>query len=234
MVEGALKGVLETRIPQARPHPARPSPRNQLTRATISTTILGVRTHVSVTASSAPQSVTLLNPTAATSHPLILTLIDIKNGLLTHFMGASTYTVEDDTESLFKVDPKEDGPDFAARIKDIVVVGLDELAALGLIKRVASGFYVLCAPLMQANQSVVISPLTAWMLADVVNHWVESTGERKETGYVVNKLAITDRDVAALCHISQTLLAAKTEPGFEDDPEDGDEDPDPERLGLPS
>lgn len=173
-----------------------------------------------------------LNPTAATSHPLILTLIDIKNGLLTHFMGASTYTVEDDTESLFKVDPKEDGPDFAARIKDIVVVGLDELAALGLIKRVASGFYVLCAPLMQVNQSVVISPLTAWMLADLVNHWVESTGERKETGYVVNKLVITDRDVAALCHISQTLLGAKTEPGFEDDPEDGDEDP--ERLGLPS
>ncbi len=39
------------------------------------------------------------------------------------------------------------------------------------------------------NQTVVINPLTAMMIADMVNSWTSDTGEMKETGYAVNKLA---------------------------------------------
>lgn len=152
-----------------------------------------------------------------------MTLVDIKNALLSHFVSSSTFDVIQDTAT-FKIDPKEVGDDFVSNLPAIVTVALEDLVRLGILARAREGLYVLVQPLTQINQTIVLSPFTALMLADMVNGWAEKTGEMKETGYVVNKLAITDRDVNALCQICGILLSQNDE--LEEDDEDESEEDD--------
>lgn len=156
-------------------------------------------------------------------HPPSLTLVDIKNALLSHFVSSSTFDVSTDTDA-FKIDPKEVGEDFVANLQDIVTVALEDLVRLGMVARAREGLYVLTQPITQMNQTIVISPFTALMLADMVNGWAEKTGEMKETGYVVNKLAITDRDVNAICQICGILLSQNDELEEDEDDDDGEDD----------
>ena len=150
-----------------------------------------------------------------------MTLVDIKNALLSHFLSYPTFNVEEDI-NLFKLDPKEVGSDFSNNLKDIVTYGLQELDKLGIVARVKEGLYVLIQPLNQLNQTVILSPITALMIADIVNNWTEQTGEQKDPGYVVTKLAVTDRDVQALCTICHTLMSINDEP--EGESEDREEE----------
>ena len=139
-----------------------------------------------------------------------LTIVDIKNALLSHFLSCSTFGVPDDL-ALIKIDIKDGGPDFIEHKESIVRYGLDELVKVGLLAQIKSGpkstLYVLNQPLNQLNQTTVITPITALMLADLVNGFTKQTGEQKETGYVVNKLSITDYDIATLCRICHTMLS---------------------------
>jgi len=146
-----------------------------------------------------------------------MTLVDIKNSLLSHFLNSSTFNLESDLNSI-KVNRKEDGDELVDNKVEVIRYALDDLVRLGLVAKVKDGLYVLVSPLNQMNQTVVINPVTAMMICDMVNSWTTDTGEMKETGYVVNKLAITDRDIAALCHICHVMLSNDM-----DDMEDGPE-----------
>lgn len=135
-----------------------------------------------------------------------MTLVDIKNSLLSHFLNSSTFNLETDLASV-KVNRKEDGDEFVDSKIDVVRYALDDMVKLGLVAKVKESLYVLSGPLNQINQTVVIGPMTAMMVADMVNGWTNDTGEMKETGYAVNKLSVTDRDIAALCHICHVMLS---------------------------
>ncbi len=149
------------------------------------------------------------------------TLVDIKNAILTHFLTQSSFTLPDDLKS-FKIDPKDGSPAFAESKEEVARWVLDEYVKGGIVAKVSDTLYVLTQPISQLSQQVVITPLTALMLTNIVNDWVNATGERKQTGYVVNQLSINDRDVAALCHICHQLMDG---PG--PDLDDGE---DPEKL----
>lgn len=151
-----------------------------------------------------------------------MTLVDIKNSLLSHFLSCPTFAIPDDLE-LVKIDIKEGGPDFIEHKEAIVRYGLDELVKIGILAPVKVGpkssLYILSQPLNQLNQTTVVTPITALMLADLVNGFTKQTGEQSETGYVVNKLAVTDYDIATLCRICHTMLSTDRM----DDEDDGDE-----------
>lgn len=127
-----------------------------------------------------------------------------------------------DTKSL-KIRSEDSASDFVTNLRDITGTALDDLVKGGLVAKVRDGFYVLTQPITQLNQSVVLTPFTSMMLADLVNGWAEKTGDAKATGYVVNKLAITDRDVSALCQICAMLLSRDDEPESMEE-EEGDDD----------
>lgn len=148
-----------------------------------------------------------------------MTLVDIKNALLSHFLACPTFNVTEDL-GIFKLNPKEVEPNFIDNLAEIVTFGLEDLSKLGIVAKVKDGLYILVQPLNQLNQTVVVSPVTSLMIADIVNGWTTNTGEQKETGYVVNKLSITDRDLQALCSICHTLLSFDDEPFEEDDAEE--------------
>lgn len=134
-----------------------------------------------------------------------MTLVNIKNALLSHFLSASTFNLIDDIEAI-KINAKEDGGDFVEHKREIVQYALDELVKLGIIAKVSGDLYVLIQPLSQFPQSVTISPMTALMVSDLINGWTKMTGDQEKTGYVVNKLGITDYDIGSLCTICHALL----------------------------
>ena len=90
--------------------------------------------------------------------------------------------------------------------REIVAYALDELVKLGVIAKVSPDLYVLVQPLSQFPQSVTISPMTALMVADLINGWTKMTGDQGKTGYIVNKLGLTDYDIGSLCTICHALL----------------------------
>lgn len=133
-----------------------------------------------------------------------VTLIDIKNSVLGHLVSSPTFNLEDDVQAI-KVDEQESGSDMANHLTDIVRYVLDDLTTRGVVAKVSPILYVLHQPLNQLPQTIVISPITAMTVADLVNGFTKASGEMKETGYVVNKLGVTDRDIAALCSICHML-----------------------------
>lgn len=135
-----------------------------------------------------------------------MTLVDIKNSLLNHFLNSSAFCFPNDLNSV-PITEKEDGEEMVNNKESIVRHGLDELTKLGIISKISKELYILSSPLNQLTQTVVLNPMTTLMVADLVNEWTKKTGEMKQTGYVVNKLAITDRDIAAVCHICHVMLS---------------------------
>ena len=135
------------------------------------------------------------------------TLVDVKNALFSHFITCSTFSLPDDLVSIkLEPDGKEGSGSFDQHKEDVARFVLGEMAKGGIVAQVTPTFYALVQPVNQLSQSVVIDSLTAMMVADLVNDFVMQTGERAQTGYVVNQLALSNRDIAALCHICHHLL----------------------------
>lgn len=152
-----------------------------------------------------------------------MTLVDIKNALLSHFLTCPTFNLGDDMD-VIKIDRKEAGNDFVAHKEEIVRYSLNELAKVGVVAQVSENLYILTQSLNSMSQTIVLTPVTALMLADLVNGFTRQTGEQKETGYVVNKMAVTDYDISTLCRICHTMLNMD-----EEDDEDIIPPPEPKR-----
>ncbi len=134
-----------------------------------------------------------------------MTIVVIKNLLINYFLSYSSFSIEEDLDTI-QID---DGqfPDFVVHKRAIVVYGLNELVKLGVIAEVTPGkLYVLNQPITSLNQTLTLSSITCAMVADLTNGWLERTGEFKATGRVVNKLGILNDDVAYLCGMCHALL----------------------------
>lgn len=137
------------------------------------------------------------------------TLVDVKNALFSHFITCSTFSLPDDLVAIKLGGNGKDGEVvFDSHKEDVVRFVLGELSKGGIVAQVTPTFYALVQPVNQLSQTLVVDALTAMMVADLVNDFVMQTGERAQTGYIVNQLALTNRDIAALCHICHRLLGA--------------------------
>lgn len=146
--------------------------------------------------------VALPQPSVPLPTPPRLTLLEVKNVLYGHFLGATSFGLKDDLDRLQLGAPYDDPKGLYHTERDSLVrAALDDMASIGLL--VALGdTYLLKAPLGTFNQSVIISPYTAAMVADIFNEFARQT---QGVGYTANKLAISDTEIHALAHIVFTL-----------------------------
>ncbi len=146
----------------------------------------------------------------------------MKNVLYGHFLGHTSFSLKDDLPTL-ELDKKYDDVTsvlYAYR-EPLVRAALDDMAQIGLLCPLGDT-YVLKAPLGSFNQSVVISPYTASMVADAFNHFARQVNG---VPYTANKLAITDTEVQVLAQIvfqlseqiddmAEQMMAEDDEPGL--------------------
>ena len=134
-----------------------------------------------------------------------VTLVDIKNHLFSHFLTSTVFDLTTDISTI-KL-PKgalTDGLDkqkdalFKAALEDFKRVNI--VAELG---QTGSGIYILTQPLNTFTQTVSITPMTAEMVADLINDVGQMLTGRK---YVSNKLGLTDTDIQMLCNMCHNLL----------------------------
>ncbi len=132
-----------------------------------------------------------------------MTITDVKNALFTHFFTSSTFSVVDDVAGLGLSD-KDLGEALAPHRAALVTAALNDMVTGGLLAPVAAGLYVLTQPLNVFSQQVVLSPLGAEMVADLVNEWHSMADEGGS--YTANKMAINSHDIETLCHYLHFLL----------------------------
>lgn len=134
-----------------------------------------------------------------------MTLIEIKNQLITFFLKTDTFISPKDLKSI-KVSKNQEF------IKNELVSSvLDDMEKDGMIKKiipnVASTEYSYSAtnilPFSMLGQTIEIGSQTAELVAEIVNQYNESTGNKSE---VVDKLNITEMDIQKLGIITAQLL----------------------------
>ena len=137
-----------------------------------------------------------------------LTLVDIKNHVFSHFMAEPTFNVAEDVAAI-KL-PKDDITETVEHNKvALFKTALQELARNGIVAEVTGtdgNVYILTQPLNTYTQQVVISPMVAEMVGDLVNGFSEALDDEGGDKYVANKMNISGEDVARLCHICHMLL----------------------------
>lgn len=98
-----------------------------------------------------------------------MTILTIKNQLLTHFMSHDTFDFSRHALEL------EFDKELAGFREQMVTAACEELEKMGLVKKMlandsAKEIWVLVQPLAAFQQQVIISPITANMVALTVNH----------------------------------------------------------------
>ena len=161
-----------------------------------------------------------------------MTLLDIKNHLYAHFLVKSTFSIKEDLGSVGL------GAAYDNAVKDSILADKKEpmfRAALAELEKAdmilcldsAADTYVLKQPLTAAPQAVVIAPLTAHRVAELINDFGRRTGFLTNPHqYATNKFAITDGDIGAIVQICYTLSDEVDHliEMLEDGPPTGDDD----------
>ncbi len=128
-----------------------------------------------------------------------MTLVDIKNALFSHFLTETTFNLKEDISSI-QLDTSGLDEAFLTHKETLFAAALDDYVKSGVLILVADGLYLLTQPINTFNQSVVLSPIAAEMVADLVNIFAE------DEGYTANKMALTSDDISTLCHFCHALL----------------------------
>lgn len=146
------------------------------------------------------EGIVALSPSAATP----VTILDIKNHLYAHFLGATTFSLRDDLKTVQLGKVYDKGGELAAHKAGLVKAALEEMEKAGLVHCLdpEAGVYVLTQPLTSLHQQVVVSPVTANLVAEVFNTFARETGQ---TEYIANKLAISDIDIATVARVAVML-----------------------------
>ncbi len=133
-----------------------------------------------------------------------MTLLDIKNHLIGHFLSQSTFSLRDDLarvrlggaydEALAK------GGALAERKEPLFRAALEDMARSSILLELdkVNGVYILNQPLNTFNQTVTVSPITAHNVAELINGFAPMIGRED---HVCNKLSITDMDLNALVQL---------------------------------
>jgi len=141
-----------------------------------------------------------------------MTLVHVKNLLLSHLLQNNTFSIQDDTPTIdFGKD--EDTEELNPFKEKVVRLAVKELEQVGILKLVDADteLYLLSQPVNSFVQQVSISPLCAEMLADTVNAFVRGTDI---DGVVCNKLSVTEGDIMALIHVFHMMLEDMDGEGF--------------------
>ncbi len=155
-----------------------------------------------------------------------LTLLDVKNHLYTRFLLYTTFNLKADIGEVTMGVAYDDPKGIMAAYKEpLLRTALEDMVKSGhlMVLDQVNGVYMLTQPLGTFNQTVVISPYTANLIADAFNFFARSTNP---TPYIASKLAITDAEinaVAQICFAQRDELDEMYEDMMGDD-EDGDDD----------
>lgn len=141
-----------------------------------------------------------------------MTLIDIKNALFSHFLTSTIFDLSEDVDTLV-LPTKDVNEKLASSKKALVKTALAEFEKIGVAVCYdqKNGLYILSQPVDSFIQPVNVGPVTAEMVADLVNLY------REDEGYRANKMALTNDDITCLCHFCHTLLS---EDGIDPDNEE--------------
>lgn len=137
-----------------------------------------------------------------------MTLIEIKNYIFTHLMTESTFSLADDIASI-KFAKDELTETFVQHKVGIFKTALSDLAKQGIISEIegSPGVYILAQPLNSYSQTVILPPIVAEMVGDLVDGFADAlSGEDEGDHYTVNKMQITGDDIGRLCHICHMIL----------------------------
>lgn len=133
-----------------------------------------------------------------------MTLVDVKNALFSHFMTESVFSLADDVAAI-KLDRGDLPESLTAHRTSLFKAALDEFVRAGILAEVSPGLYLLTQPIDQCSQQVVLSPLAAEMIADLVNGFSESLGDDTFEAHC-SKMAITSQDIERVCQLCHFLL----------------------------
>ena len=138
-----------------------------------------------------------------------MTLVDIKNHIFTHLLTESTFSLADDISPI-KFSKEELTETVSQHKVGLFKTALTELIRNGIVAEIegSPGVYVLTQPLNSYSQTVILPPIVAEMVGDLVNGFSNamSDGDEDSEHYTVNKMQITGEDIGRLCHICHMIL----------------------------
>ena len=137
-----------------------------------------------------------------------MTLVDIKNHIFTHLLTESTFSLSDDIASI-KFSKEELTETVVQHKVGLFRTALSDLVKQGVVSEIegSPGIYVLTQPLNSYSQTVILSPIVAEMVGDLVNGFSDAlNGGDERDGYIVNKMQITGEDIGRLCHMCHMIL----------------------------
>lgn len=123
-----------------------------------------------------------------------MTVLEVKNQLVTHFLTHSTF---DPVKHAFEITYDKDTADFR---EQLCAAALKELEGQGFLRPLVKGdktIWVLNQPINSFPQQVVISPMLADMMANVVNFH----NDLDELDYVVDSTKIDEAVIARMINI---------------------------------
>ncbi len=133
-----------------------------------------------------------------------MTLIDIQNTLVDHFIKNDSFILSRDLDLfVLKGKDNDDQDDINKVKKELVSTALKVLVEASFLKEITPDYYCLTAPIGNFQQSIDISPYTADIVSDIINSYRKVRGIEDE---VSNKLAITENDIQNLGTICLELM----------------------------
>ncbi len=134
-----------------------------------------------------------------------LTLLEIKNHLYVHFLGKTTFSLNEDLRFV-KLGVAFDDPKgkMHAYKAPLIVTALDDMVKVGLllVLDTAQGVYMLTQPIGTFTQKVDISPYTAHLVAEAFNFFAR---QNQQAAYMANKLCISDVDINSVAQMCFAL-----------------------------
>ena len=134
-----------------------------------------------------------------------MTLLDVKNLLITFFIENDSFSVQSNLDDITPESGNEDSL-FETLKEGYVRTALKELEKDGIILPVdiTTGTYILIKPIGQYSQKVEIGPYTAELIGQIVNSVVRVTNDTDEA---CDKLAICERDIRNVIQLCHTFMA---------------------------
>jgi len=129
-----------------------------------------------------------------------MSIIEIKNQLISHFYDNDSFTVSEDSPDLQKIQ-LDDNLNYIKG--DVVSSVLLELETMGMVKKVSAGVWLLTQSFDTFNQSVILSANSSEIIADTINSFRDAN---EITGDVCDKTKIVESDIMNLVNICHVLL----------------------------
>lgn len=129
-----------------------------------------------------------------------MTIIEIKNQLISHFYDKNVFDMEADEKKIQLAD------DLESVRKELIGTVLAELSAIGMVKKIespAKTIWLLTQSFESFNQSVVLSAAASEIIGDTINQFREANDL---AGDLCDKTKITESDLLNLVNICHVLL----------------------------